>query len=50
VPGSAMMFGTIAMVLILVSTALVFATSSGSMMWQFAMTVYREYAALKQKV
>lgn len=41
---------TIVMVLILGSTASVFAASSRSMMWDFAATVYRDYAALNQKV
>ncbi|MGA3174969.1 MAG: hypothetical protein ABSE25_11165 [Syntrophorhabdales bacterium] len=41
---------TIVMVLILGSTASVFAASSRSMMWDFAATVYRDYAALSQKV
>jgi hypothetical protein len=40
---------TIAMVLVLGSTASVFAASSRSMMSDFAATVYRDYAALNQK-
>jgi hypothetical protein len=40
---------TIVTVLILGSTASVFAASSRSMMWDFAATVYRDYAALNQK-
>lgn len=42
-------FATIVVVLILGSTASVFAASSRSMMWDFAATVYREYAAFAQK-
>ncbi len=46
---SKVILATIVMVLILGLTASVLAASSRSMMWDFAATVYRDYAALSQK-